>query len=106
MNTTSPSLADRFTWLIDGLCRVIGAEAHKRRMEAALAWAIWNRVRMLGERLIALAERGPAGRMAVRRRTPPPGLLPPGQGPGASLTQGEGESVRRRGSRPLARWSQ
>ncbi len=72
VTTIPPSLTDRFTWLIDGLCKVIGAEAHKRRMEAALAWAIWNRVRMLGDRLIALAERVRAGRL-TRTRTPDPG---------------------------------
>ena len=67
------SLADRFAWLFDGLCRAIGADAHRRRMEAALAWAVWNRVRLLGDRLIALAERVRAGKVAGRRlRTPAP----------------------------------
>jgi hypothetical protein len=60
------TLADRFAWLIDGLCKAIGADAHKRRMEGALAWAIWNRVRVLGARLIALADRARAGRLPVR----------------------------------------
>ncbi len=71
------SLADRFTWLIDGLCKVIGADAHKRRMEGALAWAIWSRVRLLGERLIALAARVRAGRIPGKR-TPHPNPLPQG----------------------------
>ena len=61
------TLADRFAWLFDGLCRAIGADARRQRMEAALAWAIWNRVRMLGDRLIALAERVRAGRLPRRR---------------------------------------
>jgi hypothetical protein len=67
MLTTTPSLADRFTWLFDGLCKAIGADAHKRRMEAALAWAIWNRVRLLGDRLIALIARVRAGKLPMRR---------------------------------------
>jgi hypothetical protein len=67
------SLTDRFTWLIDGLCKLIGADAYKRRMEAALAWAIWNRVRLLGARLITLAERARAGRVRVMR-TPRPAV--------------------------------
>ena len=66
MLTASPFLADRFTWLFDGLCRVIGIDARKQRMEAALAWAIWHRVRALGDRLIALAERVRAGRLPRR----------------------------------------
>jgi hypothetical protein len=65
----SSSLTDRFAWLFEGLCKVIGVDAHTRRMEAALAWAIWNRVRLLGERLIALAERVQAGRVARKRDT-------------------------------------
>jgi hypothetical protein len=52
---SSPSLAERIEWLIEGLCKVIGAQAPRRGVEAALAWAVWNRVRTLGERLIALA---------------------------------------------------
>ena len=71
------TLTDRFEWLIDGLCKTIGVDAHKRRMEAALAWAIWNRVRLLGDRLIALIARARAGRLAARR-TPHPD--PPPQG--------------------------
>ena len=63
--TAATSLADRLTWLIDGLCRTIGAEAQARGVEPALAWAIWNRVRLLGARLIALAERRPGGRVRV-----------------------------------------
>ena len=71
----SSSLTDRFAWLLDGLCKVIGAEAHQRRMEAALAWAVWNRVRLLGERLIAIAARARAGSDAGRaagEAHPPP----------------------------------
>jgi hypothetical protein len=60
------TLADRFAWLIEGLCKAIGSDAHRRRMEAALAWAVWNRVRLLGERLVALAERARRGRLAAR----------------------------------------
>jgi hypothetical protein len=70
----SPSLAERLEWLVEGLCKVFGAQAHKRGVEAALAWAVWNRVRVLGERLIALAERARSGRLrarAVRRDTSP-----------------------------------
>jgi hypothetical protein len=71
------SLTDRFAWLFDGLCKAIGVDAHSQRMEAALAWAIWNRVRLLGDRLIALAERVRAGRLPARRKsTPRPGALP------------------------------
>jgi len=61
------SLTDRFTWLFDGLCKAIGVDAQRQRVEAALAWAIWNRVRLLGDRLIALAERVRAGRLPRRR---------------------------------------
>jgi hypothetical protein len=60
-------LADRIAWLIDELCRAIGRDAHQRRMEAALAWAIWIRVRLLGDRLIALAERVKGGRVRMIR---------------------------------------
>ena len=65
--TATNTLADRFAWLIDGLCKAIGGDAHSRRMDAALAWAIWNRVRLLGDRLIALAARVRAGKNPVRR---------------------------------------
>ena len=80
---SSPSLAERIEWLIEGLCKVIGAQAYRRGVEAALAWAVWHRVRMLGDRLIALAERVRAGRLPRRRSprsdtsprpSPPPGV--------------------------------
>ena len=75
------SLTDRFAWLFDGLCKAIGVDAQKQRMEAALAWAIWNRVRVLGDRLIALVERVRAGRLPRRRtRTAAPPTHPPPQG--------------------------
>ena len=67
-----PSLTDRFAWLINGLCRAIGVGVAGRQVEAALAWAIWNRVRALGERFIAIAERVQAGRIVGRRRVAPP----------------------------------
>ncbi len=52
-------------------------------MEAALAWAVWNRVRLLGERFIALAARVRGGRLPVRR-TPHPNPSPQGgREPGA-----------------------
>ena len=74
------SLTDRFTWLFDGLCKAIGVNAQKQRMEAALAWAIWNRARVLGDRLVALAERVRAGRLPRRREsTPHPSPLPQGE---------------------------
>jgi len=73
----SPSLADRFTWLFDGLCKVIGTDAHACRMEAALAWAVWNRVRVLGARLVALIARARAGRLVVRTRKSPHPNPPP-----------------------------
>ena len=76
------TLTDRFTWLFEGLCRVIGLETQRQRVDAALAWAIWTRVRVLGDRLIALAERVRAGRMARRRgpkaTTPHPNPSPQG----------------------------
>jgi hypothetical protein len=78
MFAQTTSLADRFTWLLEGLLKVIGTDAHQRRMEAALAWAAWNRVRLLGERLIALIARARAGRLRAARRTPHPD--PPAQG--------------------------
>jgi hypothetical protein len=90
------SLTDRFAWLFAGLCRAVGVDAHTRRMEAALAWAIWNRVRLLGERLIALAARVEAGRAARRRKsTPHPDPLAQGErekagGSGISLPRGFG----------------
>ncbi len=77
MLSATASLTDRFAWLFDGLCKAIGAEAHKHRMEAALAWAVWNRVRVLGERFIALAARARAGTLTARR-TPYPNLPPQG----------------------------
>jgi len=77
MLTASPSLADRFTWLFDGLCKVIGVDAQRQRVEAALAWAIWHRVRLLGDRLIALAERVRAGRMRARIKKSPHPCPPP-----------------------------
>jgi len=61
------TLADRFAWLIDGLCNAIGRDARRHGLNAALAWAIWNRVRVLGDRLIALGERVRVGRLRVRR---------------------------------------
>ena len=64
----SNTLADRFAWLIEGLCKVVGAQAYKRGVEAALAWAVWNRVRVLGERLSALMTRARSGRLPSRSR--------------------------------------
>jgi hypothetical protein len=75
----SLTLTDRFAWLIDGLCKAIGVDAQKRRMEAALAWAVWNRVRVLGARLVALMARVRSGSVPSRiKGTPHPG--PPPQG--------------------------
>jgi len=95
----SLTLTDRFAWLIDGLCKAIGVDAQKCRMEAALAWAVWNRVRVLGARLVALMARVGSGRrvpVRTRRsgRTPPPGPLP----------QGEGEKCPHPSPRDQARW--
>ena len=91
---SSPSLAERIEWLIEGLCKVIGAQAYRRGVEAALAWAVWNRVRTLGERLIALAERVRSGRLRApgkRRDTSP--RPSPQSGEGAN---GAGGAKRRR----------
>jgi len=83
------TLADRFAWLFDGLCKAIGAHALERG--AALAWAVWNRVRLLGERLIALAARVRSGRLprsgAARHDTSPRLVRPAAQSP----QNGEGE---------------
>jgi hypothetical protein len=83
LNATA-SLTDRFAWLFDGLCKAIGVDAHRRGMEAALAWAIWNRVRVLGERFIALATRVRSGRLpaprAARREVHPPPRPSPSRG--------------------------
>ena len=95
---SSPSLAERIEWLIEGLCKVIGAQAYRRGVEAALAWAVWNRVRTLGERLIALAERVRSGRLRARRKnTPPPGPLrrAPSRERDGNPDQGEGEKAAR-----------
>jgi len=73
------NLTDRFAWLFDGLCKAIGVDAQRRGMEAALAWVVWNRVRLLGERWIALAARVQAGRLRRRTRrkgTPHPRVKP------------------------------
>ena len=83
---SSPSLAERIEWLIEGLCKVIGAQAYRRGVEAALAWAVWNRVRTLGERLIALAERVRSGRLRARSKSTPPS---------GALSQGEGKTAAR-----------
>jgi hypothetical protein len=87
---THTTLADRFVWLINGLCTAIGTDARQRRMEAALAWAIWNRVRLLGDRLIALAKRAQAGRL-------PAGAVPP-----AGRAAGAGGGGRSAEPRPAA----
>jgi hypothetical protein len=78
------TLADRFAWLIDGLCKAIGGGAHRRALEAALAWAIWARMQRFGERLAALSAQMRAGRLRAPRMTrrdtsarPPP---PSGEG--------------------------
>ena len=63
------TLADRFAWLIDGLCKAIGGGARRRTMEAALAWAIWARMQRFGERLAALSAQMRAGRLRVPRMT-------------------------------------
>jgi hypothetical protein len=99
MLTNALTLTDRFAWLFDGLCKMIGVEAQRRGMEAALAWAVWNRVRVLGERLIALAERVRAGRVPAtrtRHRTPLLDRLPPGQARGQASVQGAGEETEKR----------
>lgn len=67
----SPSLAGRFAWFFQGLCRVIGVDAQRRGMEPALAWAVWNRVRVLGERFNTLIVRARAGRLRARRKAAP-----------------------------------
>jgi hypothetical protein len=87
------ALTDRFAWLIDGLCKVIGTDAHKRRMEAARVLAIWNRVRLLGDRFIAFAKRVRAGTLPARRDTSP---RPTGSSPVASLPQSGDEDEKPR----------
>jgi hypothetical protein len=64
----SHTLAGRFAWFFQGLCRVIGVDAQRRGMEAALAWAVWHRVRVLGERFNMLIVRARAGRLRARRK--------------------------------------
>src|SRR5690349_6556079 len=73
------NLTDRFAWLFDGLCKAIGVDALRRGMEAALAWVVWNRVRLLGERLITLAARVQAGRLPSNRLRKCPHPSPPPQ---------------------------
>ena len=46
--TTANTLADRFAWMIEWLCKAMAAEAHKRRVEGPLAIALWNRLRRYG----------------------------------------------------------
>jgi len=78
--TSSNTLTDRFAWLTEGLCKAIVADAQKQGINPTLAWASWNRVRLLGARFIVLADRVEAGKRAARvvltkRRVP-------GDGPG------------------------
>jgi hypothetical protein len=72
----SNTLTSQFAWLFEGLCKVIGAEAYKRRIEAALAWAVWNRVRLLGERFLAVAARARSARLHPRSHPPTPSAQP------------------------------
>ena len=65
------TLTDRFTWLIDGLCRAIGSDAYKRRVDAVLVLAIWNRVRRLSERFLAVVARVQSGRPRRRHEKSP-----------------------------------
>jgi hypothetical protein len=66
MNTTAAkTLANRLTCFIDGLCKTIGTDAPTRGIGAPRAWAAWNRVRLLGDRLITLAERAQVGKIRV-----------------------------------------
>ncbi len=82
------TLAGRFAWFFDELCKAVGVDAQKRRMEAALAWAVWNRVRLLGERLIALALRVRSGRLRGRKKVAPHPDLPPQGGDYPGLDTG------------------
>jgi hypothetical protein len=62
------TLADRFAWLIDGLCRVIGNDAYRRRVDAVLVLEIWNRIRRLSERFLTVVARVQSGRLPRRRK--------------------------------------
>jgi len=67
-------LIGRFTWFVEGLCKAIGSDAHRRRVDAVLVLEIWARVRRLSERFLALVARVQSGRLP-RRRSPPKSAL-------------------------------
>ena len=76
--TVPHGLAGRFTWFIEGLCKAIGINAHKRRVDAVLVLEAWNRIRRLSERFLAVLARVQSGRLP-RKITPHPN--PPRRAP-------------------------
>ena len=76
--TVPHGLAGRFTWFIEGLCKAIGINAHKRRVDAVLVLEVWNRIRRLSERFLAVLARVQSGRLP-RKITPHPN--PPRRAP-------------------------
>src|SRR5690242_1930481 len=71
-------MTDRLPSFFEGLCKTIRANAHAHGLEAALAWAAWNRVRLLGARLTTLAERSRDRKLhLVIPPRPAPGPLAP-----------------------------
>jgi hypothetical protein len=91
MNATPTApLTDRFAWMIERFCKMIGNEAHARRVDGPVALAAWTRFRLLGRRFVALVAAWQAGTLravgparprpaAARIAGPRPlGLLPRG----------------------------
>ena len=74
--TVPHGLAGRFTWFIEGLCKAIGIDAHKRRVDAVLVLEVWNRIRRLSERFLAVLARVRAA--GCRGKSPPTLTLPVG----------------------------
>jgi len=79
---TSTYAADRFTSLIEEICRVLGKHARTRFISEPMRLLIWNRIMGMARRFASLAERVRTGRLAdpaparSRHASPPPAGAP------------------------------
>jgi hypothetical protein len=97
-----PSAIDRFSHIIERLCKVIGAQLPARRLTEPVILLIWARVRRIAARFTTLAVQVRAGTVpAQARRRPPKSAASRAPGPdSADPANADPDAAAPAGSRP------
>jgi hypothetical protein len=72
-STPKNTLRERFAWMVEWARKMMGAEAHKRRLDGPIPVAAFKRIGRLGRRFIALYALWKAGTLPQARMRAPDG---------------------------------